>query len=540
MIEHSRRPLPPSLSAANLERLRERAQHQRPKHQYLSHPLYERWQQTRTTLQSPARILSRVPARFALHALIALALPTAIALSQLQSAMPNPAGVAASGSPAPAATQLVVPVAPLSLDGNLLIGDAPLDDTIPVPLSIVPRSEALAPHVVMASIAGDRVNLRGGPSTEYDSVGKMDANTPVQVIGRYGDWFQIRERVDKPTYWISGELLNINNNDVGLLNDVSKESLPALPPKKVGTVREDSLQLRDGPGTNYVPMTKLKNGTQLDLLEIYQDWYHVGVPGGSDGWVKGEFLNVDPAVNQRLDVATALPDPNPAMIGVINDNSVNVRQGPDSKYGKLGTLDVKTQVDIVGKYEDWFKIKTPKGNTAWVFSDFLNVASQVQRRVPTTSDFPKLQTPAPAAARSRQSAAASAAISIPASGDVAGFAARFAGSRYVYGGASPGGFDCSGLTMYVYRQFGVNLPHSAAAQFSSRYGAIVGSMSSLAPGDLVFFANTAGERGISHVGLYLGGGRMINAMTPYYGVQVSNIYDSYWASHYYGAVRVRR
>ncbi len=537
MIEQSRRPLPPSLSAANLERLRERAQHQRLQHQLLPKPLYERWQHTRTTLLSPSRFLSRVPARFALHALIALALPTAIALSQLQSATQQPV------VPVPAAppqSQLVVPVAPLSLDGSVQIGDAPLaDEDIPVPLSIVPRSEALAPHIVQASIAGDRVNLRGGPSTEYDSAGKMDANTSVQVIGRYGDWFQIRESIDKPTYWVSGELLNMNSNDVGLLNDVPKESLPALPPKKVGTVREDNLQLRDGPGTNYVPMTKLKSGTTIDLLEIYQDWYHVGIDGGKDGWVKGEFLNVDPAVNQRLDVATALPDPNPAMVGVINDNTVNVRQGPDSKYGKLGSLDAQTKVDILGKYEDWFKIKTPKGNTAWVFSDFLNVASHVLRRVPTTSDFPKLQTPA--AASSAKQTAKSSAVSLPAaSGDVAGFAARFAGSRYVYGGASPGGFDCSGLTMYVYRQFGVSLPHSAAAQFSSRYGAIVGSMGNLAPGDLIFFANTAGERGISHVGLYIGGGRMINAMTPAYGVQVSNIYDSYWASHYYGAVRVRR
>jgi cell wall-associated NlpC family hydrolase len=320
---------------------------------------------------------------------------------------------------------------------------------------------------------------------------------------------------------------------------VPQEALPPLPPKKVGTVREDNLQLRDGPGTNYVPMTKLKSGTQLDLLEIYQDWYHVGIPGGNDGWVKGEFLNVDPAVNQRLDVATTLPDPNPAIVGVINDNMVNVRQGPDSKYGKLGSLDAQTQVDILGKYEDWFKIKTPKGTTAWVFSDFLNVAAHVLRRVPTTSDFPKLPTQA-ATPNAKQSTAKSSAVSLPAaSGDVAGYAARFAGSRYVWGGAGPGGFDCSGLTQYIYRQFGVNLPHSAAGQYSSRYGAIVGSMSNLAPGDLVFFANTAGP-GITHVGLYLGGGRMINAMTPAYGVQISNIYDRYWTSHYYGAVRVRR
>src|SRR5439155_21162586 len=114
-------------------------------------------------------------------------------------------------------------------------------------------------------------------------------------------------------------------------------------------------------------------------------------------------------------------------------------------------------------------------------------------------------------------------------------------SRYVYGGTSPRtGFDCSGLTSYIYRQFGVNLPHSASAQFNTAYGAYVGRMQDLAPGDLVFFVGTAGERGISHVAIYIGGGRVIHAMTPRYGVQVSNIYDSYWVSHYYGGIRVRR
>jgi cell wall-associated NlpC family hydrolase len=62
----------------------------------------------------------------------------------------------------------------------------------------------------------------------------------------------------------------------------------------------------------------------------------------------------------------------------------------------------------------------------------------------------------------------------------------------------------------------------------------------LRPGDLVFFANTAGERGITHAAIYIGNGRVIHAMTPSYGVQVSNINEAYWQNHYYGAIRVSR
>jgi cell wall-associated NlpC family hydrolase len=73
---------------------------------------------------------------------------------------------------------------------------------------------------------------------------------------------------------------------------------------------------------------------------------------------------------------------------------------------------------------------------------------------------------------------------------------------YVYGGASPGGFDCSGLVMWVYGRLGVPLPHNAAALYS--VGRPV-SLAHMKPGDLVFF------HGLGHVGIYIGQGRMIHA-----------------------------
>ena len=81
-------------------------------------------------------------------------------------------------------------------------------------------------------------------------------------------------------------------------------------------------------------------------------------------------------------------------------------------------------------------------------------------------------------------------------------AARELGVPYQYGGSSPSGFDCSGLTSWVYGRLGVALPHNAAAQYS--YGTPVDT-AHLEPGDLVFF------HGLGHVGLYIGKGQMIHA-----------------------------
>lgn len=99
----------------------------------------------------------------------------------------------------------------------------------------------------------------------------------------------------------------------------------------------------------------------------------------------------------------------------------------------------------------------------------------------------------------------------PSSGGAVSIAMQYLGVPYVWGGESPGGFDCSGLVKYVYGQMGVYLPHSAAAQY---YAGTPISYSQLAPGDLVFFGQP-----ISHVGIYIGGGSMIHA--PFEGAVVS-------------------
>jgi cell wall-associated NlpC family hydrolase len=111
-------------------------------------------------------------------------------------------------------------------------------------------------------------------------------------------------------------------------------------------------------------------------------------------------------------------------------------------------------------------------------------------------------------------------------GPAVAYAKAQIGKSYVYGAAGPDSFDCSGLTMAAWSQAGVSLPHSSSAQYSS--GQHI-SESELQPGDLVFYYSP-----ISHVGMYIGDGQIVNALNPGSGVQVSGLHDM----PYSGAVRV--
>lgn len=119
-------------------------------------------------------------------------------------------------------------------------------------------------------------------------------------------------------------------------------------------------------------------------------------------------------------------------------------------------------------------------------------------------------------------------VNSPLADSLVHFAMSFVGVPYVWAGASPSGFDCSGFTQYVFRQLGVAIPRTADAQFAAGR-----PVADPMPGDLVFFQTY--DWGASHVGIYLGGGYFLNAIQR--DVHVSSFASEYFRGRYLGARR---
>ena len=264
-------------------------------------------------------------------------------------------------------------------------------------------------------------------------------------------------------------------------------------------VSTSGLRVRSGPGLNHSILTHLNQGSVVVILErTNREWFKINFHG-TTGFVSTDFLeNVREAANFNA-------------TGRITGSRVNVRARPNTTSSVVTVFPANTTLNIVGINSGWFKINQ-NGLIGYIRSDLM-------QKVPRGTAAAAASTPAANTGLGRQ---------------IADFALQFRGHRYVWGGASPAGFDCSGLVTYVFRNFGIRVSRTASAQFRDN-GVPVGR-NELMPGDLVFFSSN-GYR-VTHVGIYIGGRQFVHASGVRVGVTVSSVDSAFYTPRWFGARRL--
>ncbi len=467
--------------------------------------------------------LPALPLRYLRHGFVALSIPAALlAGTVLPAAKP-------AQKIAPVAAAYAVQSSLSAFQGDGVIAAEAVDDEFVFTESTTalgsPVNAQYAPVSVGVAI------LRKGPGTDYERVGKLSQGQTVRLLARSDDWYNVQTKAGK-TGWLHSELIDVASQVSDNLKTVTVQSNKSK--SSIATTTDSNVNLRVGPSTNHNVLAKLPQGAKLEVIGRQDGWVKVATAKGTVGWVTDDYVTAG-AIAAQSASTPAPATTSSAVAARVNDSQVNLRKGPNTKFGSFGRMAKGAAVQVLARHGDWLKVRSVRGTVGWVASDLINLGVDLST-IPVTNDVPAL--PKRVEATPAKQSVPTAAVSAPtvaASGDAASIALQFVGTRYAYGGSSPRGFDCSGLTSYVYRQLGVKLPHKASLQFSTRYGQKV-SRNNLAPGDLVFFANTAG-RGITHVALYVGNGMMVTANTPRTGVQYLSIYSRYWQSHYAGAIR---
>ena len=441
----------------------------------------------------------------------------------------------------------------------------------------------------------ETANLRETADENSKILEQYSIGKEVEIIEKIGNWYKVKAdgitgflREDLLT--VSGDVaqstnqeanttnvettepeeeqeINQEQNDTNVTNQESEETSQNELGKHI--VKENTA-LKIVPIINATDIIEAKKDEEVNVIEIVNGWACVE-SGTVKGWIRKEKLQTleetqaikqqeAQAEAQAQAVAQAQAEAQAqaaaqaeaqAQVQNVNktlyvkEESINLRQEANTTSGIIANLVVNTEVRVTQEANGWSKVQV-NGKEGYILSSLLSEQKQATSRSQDTARQPaqtqpapadQNQTPAPAAAPATQSSAPKTTTSNAATqpsgrgSTVVETAKKYLGCKYVYGGTTPSGFDCSGFTQYVYKQHGVSLNRTAASQTSN--GTAV-SKANLQPGDLVFF----GKGSISHVGIYIGGGSFIHAANSRTGVITSTLNSGYYCNNYSCARRI--
>ena len=286
---------------------------------------------------------------------------------------------------------------------------------------------------------------------------------------------------------------------------------------------DDYVNVRSIPGEDGEVVGKLYNNSVGEILAVENDWYHI-TSGNVTGYVKAEYCV---AGLEAISLAKELE----TRIATVKTVTAYVKEDMAQDATVLGYLAMGDEVIVLEEGDEWCKVSIEEGD-GYVLTELVRLHSEYVTAESKEEEAARLAAEAKereearkaarlaaekeAAKKAAEEAMNNATVSAEATEigiEIANYACQFVGNPYKWGGTSlTEGADCSGFVMSVYANFGVELPHSSAAD--RKVGYAVGSLEEAIPGDLICYSG--------HVALYIGNGQIVHASTEKTGIIISN------------------
>ena len=323
------------------------------------------------------------------------------------------------------------------------------------------------------------VNIRSGPSTEYEAIGKLYKGCVANVLGYEGEWVKIQSGNLKEGY-IRGDYL--------LIGWDAEEKI-AEHCDRIATVNCSVLNVRTGMSTSDSIYEQIPRGESYYVAEEYEEWVKI-ILGQDDntgaehtGYVYKQYVDLSYefqyAVTKEEEAAQKAAEE-------------AARKAEQERLRKLAEEEAarKAAAEAKKKAEEAAKKAADKAEAE-------EAQRLLEQQAALSTDSAKL----------RQ--------------EVASYALNFVGNPYKWGGTSlTKGADCSGFVQSIYEQFGYDLPRVSKDQAKSAgYCNVTPDLAHLLPGDLIFYTDRKGV--VDHVAMYIGDGKIVHAANKKDGIKVS-------------------
>lgn len=319
---------------------------------------------------------------------------------------------------------------------------------------------------------------------------------------------------------LKNETVNVDYNQTSEDVNVSEEGTPTVVAAGAGDLIMDSVELddaqEDAAGTNFgytnlgvanvddhlnIRATaddaskivgKMTGNAGCEVLGIEGEKAHIA-SGSVEGYVSLDYLLMGQSAIERANSIIQ-------KLATVSADGLKLREQPTTDSAVVGLVAYGEELPVVDDTLDGWVAVTFDEQTVYVSAEYVSVDEKLKTALNMTEFL-------------YGEGVSNVRV------ELCEYAKQFLGNPYVWGGTSlTRGADCSGFVLSVFAKYGIYLPHSSRAQ------ATMGTKVSVAeaqPGDLVFYAK---GRTINHVGIYIGGGQIINASSPKTGIRISNVY----------------